>query len=202
MYTKTKFSGLAVAFALILGTLTIAAPQNIHAASVLVEEKDSIAEVEFNAGVLSLEKVATFDFGQRDVESGTKHYDAISVGDVVQVSDLRGNGKGWDLNVSLSKFVNANNSKELNGAYITLSGTKIAGVNDTIGNAPTSPSTSSLKLDADESENVIFVAEGDAGMGVWGLTTELTNAKLTVLPGTAYAGAYEADLAWTLQTTP
>lgn len=200
MYTKTKFSGLALAFALLLGVLTIASPQNIHAEAVTSVE--STAEVEFNAGELTLPQVATFNFGQQDITTGTATYDAVSVGNAIQVSDLRGNGKGWDLNVSLSQFVHADNDKELTGAYVTLSGTTIEDINETNGNAPASPSTASLRLDSDGEENPIFIASTDAGMGVWSITTELTDAKLTVPSGTVYSGVYEADLNWTLQTTP
>ena len=202
MYTKTKFSGLALAFALLLSVLTIASPQNIYAASELVETKGSSAEVEFKGGTLSLAQVAAFDFGQQTITSGSTDYEAVSVGDDIQVSDLRGTGSGWDLNVSLSAFTGTDNGKELTGAYVTLSGTQVAGVNGTIGTAPTSPSTISLKLDSDGEETPIFIASEDAGMGVWGITTGLTDAKLTVLPGTAYADTYEANLTWTLQTTP
>ena len=202
MYTKTSLRGLALAFALTLGILAIASPQNIYAASELVETIGSTAEVEFNGGSLSLVQVATFDFGLQNISSSAADYTATDVDDDIQVSDLRGNGKGWDLNVSLSGFVNTDNGKELNGAYVTLSGTEIAGVNGTIGTAPTSTSTGTLKIDSDSSELPIFVADEDAGMGVWGITTELTDATLTVLAGTAYAGAYEANLTWTLQTTP
>jgi hypothetical protein len=202
MYTKTSLRGLALAFALTLGILAIASPQNIYADSELVETKGSTAKVEFDGGELSLAQVTTFDFGTQDISSSTADHTATSVDNDIQVSDLRGNGKGWDLNVSLSDFVHATNSKKLNGAYVTLSGTQVAGVNGTIGTAPTSTSTESLKIDADGSELPIFVAATDAGMGVWGITTELTDATLTVLTGTAYAGAYEANLTWTLQTTP
>ena len=201
MYTKTKSLGLAVAFALLLGTLTIATPQNAYAAL----EQGSTAQVEFKAGELSLVKVAEFDFGAQDIASGTNHYNATSVGDDIQVSDLRGNGKGWDLNVSLSELTNTTNGKPLAGAYVTLSGTKIAGVDDTdesVVTAPTSPSTASLQINSDGEETLIFTADTNAGLGVWGITTELTDATLTVLPGTAYVGDYEADLTWTLQSTP
>ena len=201
MYSKTKVSGLALALVFLLGALTILTPKSIYAAGDDTN-KETTATVTFEAGTLSLVNVATFDFGEQEIAAASETYSAISVDPAIRVSDLRGNGSGWDLNVALSEFLHEESSKELSGAFLTLTGTSISGINGTLSNAPTSTSTESLVLASDGEQNSIFVAEADAGMGVWEINTELTDAELTVLPGTARTGNYEADLTWTLQTTP
>ena len=199
MYTKTKTSGLALALVFLLSALTIITPRTINAADLNAE---TTATVEFNAGELSLVSVATLDFGQQDISTSEETYTAKDVDSAIQVSDLRGSGEGWDLTVALSEFTHKDNDETLPGAYLTFSGTTVEDVNETNGSAPTSVSTVSLKIDSDDEQNSIFVAGDEAGMGVWELTIEPEAVELTVLPGTTYAGEYQADLTWSLQTTP
>ena len=193
MNTRTKASSLAIALVTLFALLLILA-QPISAAN----PEETIATVSFDAGELELSQVPAFDFGTQAISATTQAYAATNETSPVMVSDLRGTQEGWSLNVSLSPFTLSDNTTEtLQGAFITIEAASVSGANGTTGTAPTLAGT--LQIDADSTETSILTAAAGAGSGVWKVDWVNTDAKLSVLPGTARAGANTATLTWTLQ---
>lgn len=71
------------------------------------ETKDSNGVASFESGDLTLDFVSSFDFGNHPISKNDEIYSAAaqktddgkSIPNFVQVTDLRGTGNGWSLNV-------------------------------------------------------------------------------------------------------
>lgn len=198
MTDKRKTPGRILLTALLFGMTLAAVPLQAAAAEVT---DNTNASVTFTAGELKLESVPVLDFGTNAISHEEEVYPAVTAAPDVQVSDLRGSGKGWDLYVSLSAFeLDAGGTKTLNAASIRFTAPKVNAIN---GNADTAPTpTADLVLPSDDTQMPVLKAGDGAGMGVWGLHWDPASTTLTVKPGTAEQGKSTATLTWSLQSTP
>lgn len=159
------------------------------------------ASISFTAGTLRLVSVPVLDFGTQNVSAAEETYEAVQVSSPVQVSDLRGNGKGWELLVSLSEFMQEDGvTPTLKAAGIEVSSPTVSAVNGNLGTPPAAPAN--LVLTSDDTQTQIWSADVNEGMGVWDLVWDAADTKLRVKPGTSQEGKSVATLTWTLQTTP
>lgn len=189
----------------VIATLLIAAA---GAAPVYAEEAggndrtgSTEASISFTAGTLKLVSVPVLDFGSRKVAATEETYEATEVSLPIQVSDLRGNGGGWELMVSLSEFMLEDGvTPTLKAAAIEISRPTVRAVNGNIGTPPQTPVN--LVLTSDHTETQIWTADVGEGMGVWDLVWDEADTRLRVKPGTAEEGKSVATLTWTLQTAP
>ena len=198
--TKTRITKMALAamiFAITLLAFTL--PLSAHAEPVADDETQAI--VTFEAGSLTIGSAPILNFGTNNISSAVDTIEATTVSEPVQVSDLRGSGEGWNLNVSLSPFIHSDGTTEtLQGASIQIDKSTVSGANETVGNTPTVPAD--LEITADNTETPVFIAETGHGMGVWEIEWEATDVDLIVYPGTAHIGTNTATLTWSLQTAP
>lgn len=159
------------------------------------------ASISFTAGTLRLASVPVLDFGSQNVSAEEETYRAANISSPIQVSDLRGSGKGWELLVSLSEFTLEDGvTPTLKAAGIEISAPTVMAVNGNIGTPPSTPVN--LVLTSDNTETRIWTADVNEGMGVWDLVWHEDNTRLRVKPGTAQEGTSAATLTWTLQTAP
>lgn len=166
-----------------------------------VDNGQTQASVTFQGGELKLNSVPVLDFGTHAISPDQQELAADSVTPVTEVSDLRGNGKGWDLNVTLSPFtLSEGGAATLQGASINVTNPKVGAANGTVGTPPAA--VSEVEIASDSTETPVLKAGDKAGMGVWNLTWYAADTKLNVNPGTAQVGKSVATLNWSLQSTP
>lgn len=166
-----------------------------------VDTGSTEASVTFTAGELKLKSVPAIDFGTQAIAPTEQNYTASTVAPVTQVSDLRGNGKGWDLMVALSPFkLNGTGTETLQAASINVAGYKVSAVNGSVGTPPAA--TDNLSIPSDGTETPVLQAGTQAGMGVWNLEWNAAAVTLNVKPGTAQKGSNVATMNWSLQSTP
>lgn len=191
--------------------LTLGIAASAMALPVYAETADSdqtTANVEFTGGKLELMSAPVLSFGTQPITAGPGSYAAE--GDIapVQVSDLRGTGKGWSVKVGLSPFSlkgDEANNQTLKGASIIVNDPAVAAVNDTVGSLP---SATAVELTSDNAQVKVFTADPNAtenpadGMGVWNLQWAKDSTKLQVKPGTAAEGENVAQLNWLLEDAP
>src|SRR5699024_4539220 len=73
-----------------------------------------------NAGLLTIDNVTPLLFDTHELSSGAVEYVTSSQNPNVQVTDIRGTGVGWSLQVSTSPFVDqTDTNKVLKGAIVT-----------------------------------------------------------------------------------
>lgn len=110
----------------------------------------------------------------------------------VSVSDLRGTGAGYTVNVALTTpFTSTSTS-----AKHTLDGSTLKLVN--AGGATkqnNSNTTTGMTADVSTTNTAIIKADTGQGMGIWNYS--ISGSTLSV-PSGAYAGAYTGILTWTL----
>ena len=191
MNARTKTRSLAITLVMMFALLLPLA-QPIFAA----EPEETTATVSFIPGQLTLIQTPALDFGNRSIEATTQSYEATNEITPVQVSDLRGNQGGWTLTASLSAFSDGTNAT-LQGAYIEIENVIVSAANDTEGTAPALGTN--LKLDSDNTVTAFLTAATGTGGGIWQAAWGKSDVTLSVLPGTARAGANNAVLTWTLQ---
>ncbi|MDR2933177.1 MAG: WxL domain-containing protein [Oscillospiraceae bacterium] len=166
-----------------------------------IDQGQTQASITFTGGELKLNSVPVIDFGTHDISNELKEYAAESVTPVIQVGDLRGNGNGWDLVVTLSPFTLSDaGGPTLQAAAIKIANPVVSAVNGTIGAPPVA--VTDVEITSDSTDTPVWKAAGGEGMGVWNLTWKADDTKLVVKPGTARQGTSTATLNWSLQSTP
>ncbi|MBC1579150.1 WxL domain-containing protein [Listeria seeligeri] len=158
---------------------------------------------------LKIAYVSTLDFGTQAISSENKVYTANKVtltnqldstttkeiNPAVTISDGRGTGAGWKLQVKQnSAFTNAS-SDTLEGAQLTL---EKSGIYSNQSNTSVAP-TGVASVDVNTSNANVLTAAANTGQGVW---QEEMVAKLAVAGNTAKEGTYSTTLTWTLTDTP
>lgn len=80
-----------------------------------------------NVGSLTIDYVSPLEFDSHPLASGSVEYTTTTQNPNVQVTDTRGTGAGWTLQVSTSPFIDqTDNTKILKGAVVSLpSGTAV-----------------------------------------------------------------------------
>ncbi|MDL2219891.1 WxL domain-containing protein [Ruminococcaceae bacterium OttesenSCG-928-O06] len=197
---KRKSRWLAATLA-VMALMLLFAAVPAYAAGQEADTGETEASVSFTAGQLRLESAPTLDFGAHAISHEAQEYPAVTTGDDVVVSDLRGNAEGWTLFASLSPFqLEEEGGDTLKAASIRFTLPRVNAENGTIGTAPGAEETITLPSDATETR--IFTAQGGQGMGVWSLGWDAANIVLAVKPGTAQDGRSTAALTWSLQSAP
>ncbi|MBM7689049.1 hypothetical protein BCR24_09540 [Enterococcus ureilyticus] len=152
-------------------------------------------------GNLTIDAVSNFDFGKKKIDKVTSTYDAVvAEGEVLgaQVTDVRGTGAGWNLTAKISTFENAEKTRVLKGAEVTIPTGKVStnSVDDT------KPAIAS-GLTLNEEPATIFSAAVDNGMGTWANEFEGLGEKVQLkVPTGNYADTYTAEITWSLADAP
>lgn len=154
-----------------------------------------------NTGALRIDYVSNIDFGSQKISSETKKYTAVTPAKFfeAQVSDLRGNGAGWNLQVSYDSE---------NPGFVSEDGTVLAGAElklpagtakSALDNQSQPAETAAVTVNA-EAQN-IMTASKKAGLGTWEDQMDAQRISLKV-PSGNLAGNYSATLVWTLTDAP
>lgn len=154
-----------------------------------------------NTGPLRIDYISNIDFGSQTISGATQTYTAAApkLRTEVQVSDLRGTGAGWNLQVSYSQdkagFKTAD-GKDLKGAELNL---PLGDLKTTPDNQSGLPTAAALTVNAN-AQNIMTSAV-NAGLGTWDDEMNTQNVTLKV-PAGNLAGSYQATLTWTLTDAP
>ncbi|PEF42455.1 peptidase [Bacillus cereus] len=153
-----------------------------------------------NVGPLTIDNVTPLEFGEHELNGGKVEYTTMSKSPNVQVSDNRGEGQGWTLQVTSTSFKDINDdTKILKGAVVSLPAGKMK---TTEGNVSKEPTPKAVVLDTDSPlTQAIMTAEQNEGMGTWIDSFDANQVKIDV-PGGNYAGEYVSTLTWTLLDVP
>lgn len=153
-----------------------------------------------NTGDLRIDYISNIDFGTQTISGKTETYIAEKPASLTesQVSDLRGTGAGWHLQVNYDteKPGFTSEDKTLNGAELTLPSGTAKSVAD---NKATPPATSEVVVN-DAAQN-IMTAAANTGLGTWADEMDTANVSLKV-PSGNLVGDYTATLVWTLSDAP
>ena len=192
-----KVLSLLILLALSVSILT---PQVARA-----ETSNTNATISFEGGLLKLITAPNLNFGSgHTIKSVDTTYplEAVSAeaADPIHVSDLTGTGAGWDLSVSLSSFKDGGTNLSLGGAYITIEGQDIVGVNGNTAPAPAAQDP--VRITSDETPVSLIKAGPGTGMADWQSKLTPENTSLTVLSGRVTTGTHTAIVSWTLGTAP
>lgn len=166
----------------------------------------------FESGDLTLDFVSSFDFGNHPISKNDEIYSAAaqktddgkSIPNFVQVTDLRGTGNGWSLNVQQqSQFLANNDGRELEGAQIQITN----GVMTSESTNTPQDVTESVNLTPGVSEKIVTANEHE-GTGTWvyGFGNDSTKEESVHLavPGKSFkaADSYKTVLTWALLDAP
>lgn len=153
-----------------------------------------------NTGALTIDNVSPLLFGEHKIDGGKAEFTTETVAPNVQVSDRRGEGQGWTLQVRMSEFADKTEAtKILKGAEITLpAGT----VGKSEGNIALSPESNGVVIaGSQESAQTIFSAKEKTGLGTW--TNEFDAEQVTLMvPAGNLKGDYQATMTWSLLDAP
>ncbi|WP_333759414.1 WxL domain-containing protein [Enterococcus faecium] len=153
-----------------------------------------------NTGELRIDYISNIDFGTQTISGKTETYIAEKPASLTesQVSDLRGTGAGWHLQVNYDteKPGFTSEDKTLSGAELTLPSGTAKSVAD---NKATPPATSEVVVN-DAAQN-IMTAAANTGLGTWADEMDTANVSLKV-PSGNLVGDYTATLVWTLSDAP
>lgn len=153
-----------------------------------------------NTGDLRIDYISNIDFGTQTISGKTETYIAEKPASLTesQVSDLRGTGAGWHLQVNYDteKPGFTSEDKTLSGAELTLPSGTAKSVAD---NKATPPTTSEVVVN-DAAQN-IMTATANTGLGTWADEMDTANVSLKV-PSGNLVGDYTATLVWTLSDAP
>lgn len=151
-----------------------------------------------NVGNLTIDNVTPLNFGTNKIVPVGTYYslDSSVKNPNVQVTDRRGLGTGWRLEVKLSEF--KENDKILKGATLLLPAGKMK---STEFNISTLPNSYAVNLIPGNDSVILMSASEHTGMGTWANMFETDEISLYVPPGNMI-GEYEASLTWVLSDTP
>lgn len=149
-------------------------------------------------GPLTIDMVTNLDFGTFKLTSGAVTVTANKdkkKNPMAQVTDKRGTGAGWTLDVAISDF-QSTDSHVLKGAELSIPKGELKSnvLDQTI-----APETFALVVNKDP--QTIMAATKDKGLGTWANSYEKTQTNLTI-PAGNYVGEYGATMTWTLSNAP
>lgn len=150
-----------------------------------------------NEGVLTLDNIAPLHFSAHKLEGKEQVYSSVVENSNIQVTDVRGEETGWNVQVSQTPFKDmADETKVLKGAKLTLP----AGVvKSDKGNVSLAPTVQSVEVNADLA--VVMNATAGTGAGTWRTVFDKDEIKLTVPAGNK-KGEYMSTVTWTLMDAP
>lgn len=157
-------------------------------------------------GSLVLNYASTIAFGPQTIISTEQVYHALTLKPFVQVTDVRGTGTGWELRATLGVFTQVD--KTLPGAFLTLTGGEA--VSATVGVAAPTPAQNIILQADGETDELIFSAARDTGMGTWLCrwypspqgAGKNDNVTLTIPASVAQLGSYTSTVTWSLINAP
>lgn len=149
-------------------------------------------------GNLTIDIVTNLDFGSfkltPEATTVTANEDN-KVNPTAQVTDKRGTGAGWTLDVAISDFT-SKDSHILKGAELSVpkGELKTNNMDQTL-----APNTFALVLNKDP--QTIMSADKDKGLGTWADSYDKKETTLSI-PAGNYAGQYGSTMTWTLSNAP
>ncbi|MGE6610753.1 WxL domain-containing protein [Peribacillus sp. NPDC076916] len=155
-----------------------------------------------NTGALTIDNVSPLEFNTHQLSGGAVEYSTTTKNPNVQITDIRGTGAGWTLQVSTSPFKDqTDETKILKGASVTLPiGTAVT----TPGNVSPAPELRAVQLGTDSAvttPQILMTAEKLKGMGTWVDQFEPSSLKI-IVPAGNLAGEYVSTLTWSLLDAP
>ncbi|MHC9533413.1 WxL domain-containing protein [Dellaglioa sp. L3N] len=177
----------------------------IFAASdpVLTGTTQATATLEAGDGGVAIMSAPYFSFGQQKLSSEETTVTAKGTADDgttpvdAQISDARGTGSGWSLQVSLKSPFQT--SKE-DGAHLLQGAVLTIGTSEATSNGDgVSPSELNNQVTLNDAAQPTVTASQSEGMGTWNMPH---TASLTVSPMANYIGTYSATIDWSLVNGP
>lgn len=155
-----------------------------------------------NKGTLTIDNVSPLLFASHTLAGGDITYTTTTTNPNVQVTDIRGTGAGWTLQVSATPFKDkTDNTKVLKGAIVTLPVGTLLTSQDNVSTAPTAKAME-LSTDSDiTAPQNLMVAAANAGMGTW--VDKFDASQVTIqVPAGNLTGDYVSTLYWSLLDAP
>ncbi|MGX7172598.1 WxL domain-containing protein [Enterococcus ratti] len=154
-----------------------------------------------NTGVLRIDYISNIDFGKQTISGSTQTYAAQkpALRTEAQVSDLRGTGASWNLQVnydSENSGFQTQSGQTLKGAQLTL---PVGTLKTVENNQSAAPTTSTVVVNTDAQN--IMTSDANTGLGTWADQMNTSEVSLQV-PSGNLAGDYTATLEWTLTDAP
>lgn len=192
-----KKTTLLLSALLMTAGMVATAGQTQAATDPATESKTSAITTELTAGTISLVEVPKLvDFNQTIVPTQPTDLGQTTKGSIVKVSDSRGTGAGYKVDVALSKQFTSG-THELTGSTLTVK--NAGGTSVDSGSSVADGKTKEVALKGAGTTGEIITAAKDSGLGTWDYN--IADSNLNVLPG-MYAGAYTGELTWTLTAGP
>lgn len=168
------------------------------------------------ANLLSITQASNLNFGSKSITLDDLIFKTTEAS-TIQITDLRGSAPGWRLSVSLGEFTSTDN-KKLSGVqmfypsanFSTVEGAvnsdirKPVSVTNSSDISFTDPNVKGVLLSASStpSSQVLINAANEKGNGQWTATYALDNSIELKVPSGNFAGAYSANLTYTLTDGP
>ncbi|MDH5040276.1 WxL domain-containing protein [Enterococcus faecalis] len=152
-------------------------------------ELTSEASLTIQPGILSLDAVSNFNFGELTIQDVAESDQTLTgTPEITKVSDYRGpNESGWMLSLKLSDIKNENNVK-LQSAKLNLATTRAKG-DATV--------TATTTIDAGTTEPTL-VASASGTTGLAANEFDLSNTTLTFPKQNINSGRYRGTVTWVL----
>ncbi len=155
-----------------------------------------------NQGSLTIDNVSPLLFDTHQLAGGKMTYSTTTVNPNVQVTDTRGTGTGWTLQVSATPFKDqTDDTIVLKGAVVTL---PVGMFVTTTGNVSATPMANSVQLSTDTDVTApqnLMVAAVNTGLGTWVDKFNASNVIIEV-PAGNLVGEYASTLYWSLLDAP
>ena len=158
-------------------------------------------------GKLTLDYVPYFSFGSQNVGTGVETFSATDLKPFIQITDKRGTGNGWKIQVKLSDFSGDNGTFK---AVLKLSNGESKTTTNNKSTEPTTTTPITVSSGSDEVTIVSASTDNKAGMGTWIVRwyptepTSIENDSVTLTMDTSgmLIGSYTATLDWIFTDAP
>ncbi|WP_317946444.1 WxL domain-containing protein [Carnobacterium maltaromaticum] len=153
-----------------------------------------------NEGPLTIDNASPLLFGENKIEGGKMVFSTTTQNPNIQVTDKRGEGQGWNLQVKTADFVDQVDTKKvLKGAELSL---PVGTVTPAPGNIAVAPTVNAVVLGSTNAKaQTIMFANKNNGLGTWVDKFDASEVKLTV-PAGNLVGEYVSTLTWSLLDAP
>lgn len=166
------------------------------------DDNDSGNNETGSVGKLTLDYVSDLRFGSYQQRQGGLIATLQNTHAMVQVTDARGNGNGWTLQLKPDELVGEQNGSTIDDGYLYLGSLAI---NKSSDNASASPVSKTLKIPLGTYENIV-VAPVNTGLSTWtiGFNQDSDSPTQLVLNDISNAPAdhYVGSLSWSLTNAP
>lgn len=153
-----------------------------------------------NEGPLTIDNASPLLFGENKIEGGKMVFTTTTQNPNVQVTDKRGEGQGWNLQVKTADFIDQVDAKKiLKGAELSL---PVGTATPAAGNISVAPTVNAVVLSSTNAKaQTIMAAAKNNGLGTWVDKFDASQVKLTV-PAGNLVGEYVSTLTWSLLDAP